>query len=108
VVKTASKAFNRAHLQSVTIRTRINLLRAAATVLAFQHRNGKLPDQLVPDGQTGRAPMDLFAAKPLQYSREKRMIWSIGPDGTGPGGNAQKLSIALPAEPAPQAPVTPH
>ena len=53
-------------------------------------RDGKLPEQLedlVRDKFIGSIPLDPFDGQPFRYSRERALIWSIGPDGKDDKGD---------------------
>ena len=42
-------------------------------------------------------PIDFFTGKPILYSQEKGLLWSVGPDGKDDGGDAKKdFVIKLP------------
>ncbi|MCZ6795880.1 MAG: hypothetical protein O7J95_19910 [Planctomycetota bacterium] len=69
--------------------------RRATTALValrlYLGRKGRLPDaldELVAEGILERLPRDPFGSGPLGYSRERRLMWSVGPDGgeDGEGG----------------------
>ena len=54
-------------------------------------RKGRLPDaldELVAEGLLEHIPRDPFGSGPLGYSRERRLLWSVGPEGgeDGEGG----------------------
>ena len=75
---------------------RIRADRAATrTVLAlrlYELRHGALPaalQALVGDGILEAVPVDPFADEPLRYSRERRVVWSVGPNETDEGGVAK-------------------
>ena len=71
---------------------RLVLRRMARTVLSlslFEMRQGRLPegfDELVTAGILDAIPVDPFCDKPLRYSRERRRVWSVGPDESDDGG----------------------
>ncbi len=42
-------------------------------------------------------PLDLFTDKPVRYSREKAILWSVGPDGIDDGGDVERdIVVELP------------
>ncbi len=62
--------------------------RTIAALRAFQVRSGKLPAtlaELVP-GTLEAVPLDPFDGKPLRYSRDKKILWSVGIDLEDSGG----------------------
>lgn len=65
---------------------------ATRTVLAlrlYEIRKGRLPDSLrtlVDEKILEAVPVDPFSDKPLRYSRERRVVWSVGPNETDDGG----------------------
>ena len=62
------------------------------TILAlrlYELRHGALPaalQALVVDGILEAVPIDPFCDEPLRYSRERRVVWSVGPNETDEGG----------------------
>ncbi|MBI4606326.1 MAG: hypothetical protein HY721_30545 [Planctomycetes bacterium] len=73
-------------------KSRLDLAAPAVLFALRRHARdaGSLPaalDELVPR-YLPRVPLDPFDAKPLKWSREKRSIWSVGPDRTDKGGCA--------------------
>ncbi len=66
---------------------------AARTVIAlrlYEIRHGKLPAtlaELVTDGILKRVPRDVFSDGELLYSRERRVVWSVGQDEKDDGGD---------------------
>ncbi|HUY87142.1 MAG TPA: hypothetical protein VMV10_00245 [Pirellulales bacterium] len=68
------------------------LREATKAVLAlrlYQIQRGRLPDDLeslVEVGLLAAVPADPFADRPLGYSRERAVVWSVGPDGALEGG----------------------
>lgn len=72
---------------------------ATRTIVALRlywMRKGELPDsldELIEEKILKDAPMDPFADKPLRYSREKRRIWSVGPDEVDDGGKGEPMSL---------------
>jgi hypothetical protein len=64
---------------------------ATRTILAlhsFQNETGKLPSRLVElaPRYLETVPSDPWDGKPLRYSREKRILWSVGEDLEDEGG----------------------
>ena len=86
-------AGEKVHERSVRVRTEANLTRAFVAVQCFRRESGAWPESLsdvrskwlLPDD-----PIDLFAGKPVQYSREKGILWSVGPDEKDDGGDTEK------------------
>ena len=70
-------------------RTRRELYRAQVGSELFFRQYGRLPyelDELVSKGVLERAPMDWFANVSLRYDADRRLVWSVGPDGVDDGG----------------------
>lgn len=70
-------------------------------IKCFQTDTGKLPmtlDELVPQC-IPKLPPDPFDGKPLRYSREKKLIWSVGTDLKDSGGRktAEAMEMAEPS-----------
>ena len=90
------------HIQSVKLRTEINLTRAFLAMSIWDRENATRPESL--ENPRFKALLeqepttDLFSGKPVRYSREKGILWSVGPDGIDDGGDEQKdFVIKLPA-----------
>lgn len=69
--------------------------RAVLALRLFEMRKRRLPeelDELVEAGILDSIPVDPFADKPLRYSRERRRVWSVGPDETDDGGGDRPAS----------------
>jgi hypothetical protein len=63
--------------------------RAVLALRLFETRNGRLPErleELVAAGILDEVPVDPFCEKPLRYSRDRRRVWSVGPDESDDGG----------------------
>ncbi len=63
--------------------------RAIIGLLIFERQKGKLPaklSDLVEANILDSIPFDLFANAPLSYSRDRRIVWSVGEDGVDDGG----------------------
>ncbi|MBX3734160.1 MAG: hypothetical protein KF791_16405 [Verrucomicrobiae bacterium] len=61
---------------------------------AYQEAEGHLPEaleRLVPT-YLDRLPRDAFDGEPLRYSRERRCIWSVGPNRVDDGGIARNAA----------------
>jgi hypothetical protein len=43
----------------------------------------------VGDGILEAVPIDPFSDEPLRYSRERRLVWSVGANETDEGGTAE-------------------
>lgn len=72
------------HKRSVKVRVKTNLTRAYLGIRIYEKKNGHLPKslpQLVSAGLLPQVPYDLFSGNPVLYSQQKRMLWSVGPDG---------------------------
>ena len=62
--------------------------------------HGDLPeslDELVPD-YIDEIPIDDFDGKPLRYSKEKKIIYSVGPDMEDSGGKRQRKPVTDPSD----------
>ena len=47
-------------------------------------RDGRLPaaaEEFMDRGMAEPVPLDPFSGGPLRYSRDRRLVWSVGPDG---------------------------
>lgn len=81
------------HARSVKGRTEVNLTRTLVALQCFQRDFGSWPESLsdprfkliLPDD-----PIDFFTGKPVLYSKEKGLLWSVGPDGKDDGGDMKK------------------
>jgi len=63
--------------------------RAVLALRLFEMRTGRLPeklDELVTAGILDEVPVDPFCDRPLRYSRDRRRVWSVGPDESDDGG----------------------
>jgi len=87
---------------SVKFRTKINLTRALVALHLYRRDTGNWPESLedvrmkslLPD-----PPIDFFTGKPVLYSREKGMLWSVGADGKDDGGDEKKdVVITFPTQ----------
>jgi len=81
----------------------VNLTRAFIALRILERETGELPESLEAirsHSLTSDIPEDLFSGKPVLYSRAKRMVWSVGPDGKDDGGDEKKdLVVKLPDSP---------
>jgi hypothetical protein len=72
------------------VRTEREATRAELAVRIYERAKGHLPEslkELVKEKILDAVPLDPFSDKPLHYSRSKRIIWSVGLDGTDDGGD---------------------
>lgn len=70
-------------------RTEREATRAILGLLIFEREKGMLPaklSDLVNEKILDSVPFDPFANAPLSYSRERRIVWSVGEDGVNDGG----------------------
>ncbi len=68
--------------------TRIAAVRSLLALQAYRQDAGRLPtglNELVPQ-YLDEVPLDDFDGKPLRYSREKRILYSVGEDLKDDGG----------------------
>jgi hypothetical protein len=90
---------------SVERRTHVNLTRAYLALVLVRRRTGSWPASLSEPAVTdllGQPPIDLFSMRPLRYSREKGMLWSVGDNEVDDGGDSKKdIVIRLPELEAP-------
>lgn len=71
--------------------------RTVLALLIFERRKGILPEKLsdlVDEKILKSIPNDPFSNEPILYSRERRIVWSVGEDGTDDGGKAGPLRWA--------------
>ena len=79
--------------KSARCRTERNIVRTMLAITLHRRQTGKFPaslDDLVSSGILARVPIDLFSGKPLLYSKEKGIVWSVGPDGRNNKGHKDK------------------
>lgn len=71
--------------------TRISLLQVAIAARAHRDRHGSLPERLqdLAPEYLDAVPLDPFDGRPLRYSKERRLAWSIGEDLVDSGGSAE-------------------
>jgi hypothetical protein len=70
-------------------RARREAVRALVAIRLFADRRGRLPDaldELVAEGILPAVPLDPFTDRPLRYSKERKVVWSVGPDEVDDGG----------------------
>jgi hypothetical protein len=71
---------------------RVRGVQVLIALRSFQIETGRLPrllDELVPRHLTA-VPLDPFDGKPLRYSAEKRIVYSVGRDLTDDGGSEEQ------------------
>jgi hypothetical protein len=67
---------------------RLESRRIRIALRIYEKKHGGLPeklDALVDDALLPEVPLDPFDGKPFRYSAERRVIWSVGQDGTNTG-----------------------
>lgn len=72
-------------------------VRTQAAIRVFERHRGRAPAtlmELVDDRLIDELPRDPFGNRPLQYSRERAILWSIGPDGRNDQGRIQQATSA--------------
>jgi hypothetical protein len=72
-------------------RTEREAMRATIGLLIFERRKGVLPDKLsdlVNEKILNVVPFDFLANAPMSYSRERRIVWSVGEDGENNDGES--------------------
>ena len=70
-------------------RNRLEVTRAILAIQLYLREHLSLPaatGDLIKQGILKEWPTDPFDGKPLRYSREKAIVWSVGPDGVDHGG----------------------
>jgi hypothetical protein len=80
------------------IQVYISALRLKIAVRLYENRHGQLPDDLsalVPEFMK-EIPNDPYADKPFHYSKEKKLLWSVGADGIDDGGKCEPIDIMYP------------
>jgi hypothetical protein len=92
--------FERADQSRCLHDTRIELLRAALAVRAFEQARGLLPPSLeaLSPGSLEPAPIDGFSGAALRFDRAQRVIYSVGSDGLDGGGRAHTGELVGDAE----------
>jgi hypothetical protein len=77
-----SRCFIQAWISALQLKTSLRL---------YEIKHGKLPDDLhalVPEFLRD-VPVDPFADKPFRYSKDRRLVWSSGPDGSDDEGSGE-------------------
>ena len=77
----------------ILLRTETSLTRAFLLLRAHQLREKEWPGQLsdaLPANSPPDAVLDYFSNQLLRYSRERGLLWSVGPDGTDNDGDPAK------------------
>ena len=72
--------------------------RAVIALRLYEIRHGELPAtlaELVEDNILKAVPRDFFSDGELLYSRERRSVWSVGPDETDDGGDPGDADLPL-------------
>ncbi|KPK61883.1 MAG: hypothetical protein AMK73_07440 [Planctomycetes bacterium SM23_32] len=80
--------YARIHEEKCVENVRVGATRALLALKAYKLEHGELPDSLdalVPD-YVNAVPSDDFDGEPLRYSREKRVVYSVGRDLVDDGG----------------------
>jgi len=73
-------------------RTEREAVRALLALIIFERKEGVLPlelSDLVNAKILDSVPFDPFANAPLSYSRDRRIVWSVGQDGVDNGGESE-------------------
>jgi len=88
-------SFERAEQSRCLHDTRIEMLRAALAVRAFEQARGLLPPSLeaLSPGFLESAPIDSFSGAALRFDRAQRVIYSVGSDGLDEGGRARTEAL---------------
>ena len=77
-------------LRVFEFRTEREAARAILASLIYERRKGHLPtslSELVDEGILESVPTDFFSDLPISYSRKRRLVWSVGLDGTDDKGD---------------------
>lgn len=89
------------HERSVKMRAEINMTRTLITLQLYRRHGGKYPNSLadlIDKSLLPELPKDFFSEKPLLYSREKGLLWSVGADEVDNSGDPKSdLVLRLPA-----------
>ena len=67
---------------------RLEAARIRIALRLYERQNGRLPerlDGLVEAGRLPEVPQDPYDGDPFRYSAERRVVWSVGPEGTSQG-----------------------
>lgn len=70
-------------------RNRLEVTRAILALQVYLHEKGSLPSspaEIVKQGILPQWPADPYDGKPLRYSADKAIVWSVGRDGIDHGG----------------------
>ncbi|MBI4586242.1 MAG: hypothetical protein HY717_19705 [Planctomycetes bacterium] len=71
------------------VRAEWEATRAVLALRLHARKHGRLPESwgdLIAERILSRAPEDPFSGRTLRYSRERKILWSAGPDGQDGGG----------------------
>jgi len=81
--------FKRTYEASVRTRADLEATRAIAALHLYQALKGEFPqsfNDVIATGILKARPFDPFGNRPLSYSREKGIVWSVGADEKNDGG----------------------
>jgi len=77
---------------SFRMRAEREATRAFLALRAYDLRKGRLPeslDELVEEKILPAVPVDMFSGESLRYDAQRRLLWSVGPDGVDDGGESE-------------------
>ena len=75
----------------------ISALRLKIALRLYEQKHGQLPEDLaalVPEFIKA-VPNDPYDDKPFRYSKEKKQVWAIGPDGVDNGGQSPFTTMIM-------------
>jgi len=84
-----SPSWDRSLAHMFKTRTEREATRATLAIRLYERRHAELPSDLqvlVAKGILSSVPTDYFARKPLRYSKDRRLLWSVGPNEMDDGG----------------------
>jgi hypothetical protein len=91
-------AFRSFHMKKCAENVNVGVTQLVLALRAYELDTGELPetlDALVPD-YLDAIPIDDFDGRPLRYSREKEVVYSVGEDLTDSGGSEGGFAWEMP------------
>ncbi len=97
----STPTLSKQHLRKCELELEVSATRVLMALKAYKAENGALPeslDELVPE-YIAEVPRDPFDGQPLRYSREKKIIYSVGEDLEDDGGAPEDTEEGEGADP---------